>query len=294
MAENQNRIPPYEEGKQTGDINRAYQMRRDNDTVKTPKVTLYDIDYAIMYHMGEAMKLEVIEGERKVPVPVLYADGEKWAQIKTRGYLRDEKNRAMAPMIVLRRTNVDADDRLPIVDLNNYVPYRKFYPYRTMNMQYDKLSGQTLRKPSYEFYMVDVPNYVRVTYDVVIWTYMIEQMNTLVQSLIAVSNHMWGDYYTFRTQVLSTSMNTTNNVGEDRLVSTTVSLQVDGYLQEEYEYHESTMRKAYTIKKVRFENEQEDFDFYIDEPSIFHTNRHISSEPKHIQRMNKRRNLRYR
>jgi hypothetical protein len=294
MADNQRRIPPFEGGFQTGDINRARQMRRDNDTVKTPKITLYDIDYAILYHLSQNMKLKVTQEGRSIDVPVVYADGEKWAQVRSRGFMRDSKNKVMAPIIAIRRSNVETDSRLPILDLNNYVPHRKFYPYKTMNMQYDKLSGQVARKPSYEFYMVDAPNFVRVQYDIILWTNTVEQMNNLTQAIITVSNHMWGDYYTFRTVVTNMAMNNTNSVGEDRVVSTNIALQVDGYLREEFEYHESTVRKAYTIKTVNFENEKEEFDFYIEEPSMFHDRRHVSSEPKHIQLMNKRRNLRYR
>lgn len=294
MAIDQTRIPPFEEGYEAGDINRATQMRRDNDTVKTPKVTLYDIDYAIMYHLSDQLRLTVREQDRVIEVPVLYADGESWAQIRARGYLRDDSDKVMAPMIIIRRTGVSDDERIPLLDLNNRSLKRKFFPYKTMNMQYDRISGQILRKPSYEYYLVDMPKYVRVSYELMLWTNMIEQMNALVQDIMSVSNHLWGDYYTFRTNVTNASMANSTNVGEDRIVSTTISLEVDGYLLEEFTYQESNIQKAYTIKKVRFENEQEEFDFYIDEPSVFFENRHISQEPKHIQMMNKTRNIRYR
>jgi len=294
MALKHNPIPPYEEGYQTGDINRAYQMRRDNDTVKTPKVSLYDIDYAILYHLSENLKLKVQEEDRTIDVPVLYADGEKWAQIRSRGFLRDSKDKVLVPMIAVRRTGVTPDDRIPTLDLNNRATQRKFFPYKTMNMQYDRISGQVTRKPSYEFYLVDIPYYVRVTYDLVILTNMIEQMNDIVQGIMTVSDHVWGDFYTFRTSVENATMANTNNSGEDRVVSTTISLQVDGYLLDEFKYQESEIQKAFTIKKVRFENEREEHDFYIEEPSIFFENTHISQEPRHIQLMNKRRNIRYR
>lgn len=294
MAINQNKIPPYQEGYQTGPLNRADQIRRDNDTVVTPKVTLYDVDYAILYHLGQNMKLQVRDGDRMISVPVIYGDGEKWAQIRSRGYMRDTTNKVIAPIVVIRRQSVDADPRIPIMDLNNYVPHVKFFPYVQMNMQYDRITKQHERKPSYEFYMVDAPNYIRVSYEVVVWTDMIEQLNTVIQAILAVSNHLWGDYYSFRTVVDSISMNTLNNVGEDRVVSATVSLTVDAWLRDEFEYHEPTMRKAYSIKKVNFQNEQEDIDPFIDEPYPFASNSHISSEPKHLQLMRKQRNLRYR
>tara|TARA_R110000822_G_scaffold128195_21_gene263945 strand:- start:1774 stop:2658 length:885 start_codon:yes stop_codon:yes gene_type:complete len=294
MATNQNRIPTFEDGFETGNANRANELRRDNDTVKTPKITLYDIDYSILYHLAHNMKLKIVENGRSIDIPVIFSSGEKWAQIKSRGYMRDDENKVMAPLIVIRRTSVEADSRIPIMDLNNHVPSRRFYPYKTMNMQYDKLTGQSVRKPSYEFYKVDMPNFVRVSYELVVWTYMVNQMNSMVQAITAVSNHMWGDYHSFRTVVDNVSMNTTNNSGEDRLVSTTLSLTVDGRLLEEDEYHESTIRKAYTVKKVDFKDEQDNFDFYIDNPTKFNETTHISQEPKHIQRMKKRRNIRYR
>ncbi len=294
MAENQNTIPPFEEGYQVGGLNRASQTRRDTDTVKTPKVTLYDIDYAMIYQLGEKLKLRVYENDVAIDVPVIYADGEKWTQIKSRGFLRDNKNVIVAPIIALRRTGFDPDSRLPILDVNNYVPRRRIYPYKTMNYQYDRLTNQELRVPSYEFYVVDLPNYIRVSYDVIIWTSLIEQMNMINQAIFATSGHLWGDYHTFRTVINSATMNNLNNVGEDRLVSTTMTLQVDGYLLEEFEYHEPTIEKAYTIKKVRFENEQEVRDFYLEEPQYYDPLSHISQEPKHIQLMNKRRNIRYR
>lgn len=248
---------PYQEGRSGNYVNRAQEMRRDNDIIKIPKVTLFDIDYAVYFHLAENLKPVVTQNDVQVPVPVMFANGEKWAQIRKYGFLRDSNKKVFAPVMVLRRTNVANDDRLPIVNLNvfwpqAFSPKTKIIPYKTTNMVYDRIAGQYVSKDSYEFYLTDVPDYVRVNYELIIWTDLQEQMNVLVQGIIPLSDHVWGDYWKFRTNVQDITHDNVNIPGEDRLVKSTVTLQVDGYLRNEFEYHTSKIMKAYSIKKVRF------------------------------------------
>lgn len=295
MAINQDRIPPFDTGYISPDINRAEQIRRDTDTVKSPKVDLYDIDYAILYHINNNMALKIEHENHMIDVPIIFADGERWAQIKSKGYLRDASKKLIAPLITIRRTSVDADDRLPTLDLNNKSARFHYFPYKTTENIYDRFSGQINRKPSNEYYAAQIPEYVKVNYELIIWTHLIEQMNVIVQAFISISNHMWGDYHTFRAVINNANMNVVNNIGEDRLVSTTIPLTVDGRLQEEFEYMESNLDKAFTVKTVRFTNEQEDFDLYIEEPYFGYRGvKHVTQENIDILNRNLRRNIRIR
>ena len=230
-------------------------MRRDNDTVKVPKITMYDIDYAIYYHLTENIKPRLYENGTTIPVPVYFANGEKWAMIRSLGFMRDVNKKAMAPAIVIRRTSIAADDRLPIVDLNNYNPTYRMMPMKTMNMKWDRISGQYQRNDSIEYYMVDVPDYVRLNYELILWTDLQEQMNDLIHPILNASDHVWGDYHKFRTNVQDVSHDNVNIPGEDRLIKSTVTLQVDGYLRSEYEYQQSKIQKAYSVKTVKFLSE---------------------------------------
>jgi len=248
-------IRPYEQGR-ISDTNRADQIRRDDDTVKVPKITLYDIDYAIHYHIAEVIRPRIREnGGTSVPVPVYFANAEKWSQIRSQGFMRDSTNKAVAPAIVLRRSTVTSDERLPIVDLNKFNPTYKMYPMKRSGMKWDRLAGQYQRDESTEYYLVDMPDYVRVTYDVVLWTDLIEQMNDLVHPILNASSHVWGDYFKFRTTVMDVSHDNTNMPGEDRIIKSTMQLQVDGYLRSEYEYQQSKIAKQYSIKTVKFLSE---------------------------------------
>ena len=42
-------------------VNRANQIRRDNDTIKTPKCTIEDVDWAIMSYIRDEINPVIIE-----------------------------------------------------------------------------------------------------------------------------------------------------------------------------------------------------------------------------------------
>jgi len=295
MAENQRPILPFESGHITPNTSRAADVRRDTDLVKLPKVTLYDIDYAVLWHINKNMALKIEHEGKMIDVPAIYADSERWSQIKSRGYMRDSSKKLMAPIIAIRRTSVDEDDRLHTLDLNNKTARVNFYPYKTLENRYDRFGGQINRKPSNEYYAVQMPDYVRVNYDLIVWTHLVAQLNTIVHAFISISNHMWGDYYTFRASITGANMNTVNSSGDDRMVSATIPLVIDGYLMEEYEYKEANVDKAFTVKTTRFTAEREESDFYINEP-YFRNSQYldISQEDQSILNRNLKRNIRFR
>ena len=87
-------------------INRANQVRRDTDTIKTPSCTIYDVDYAIISYIRDIIQPRVEEDGSIITVPIQYASGEKWSQIQKHGYMRDVKGKLMAPIITLRRNSM--------------------------------------------------------------------------------------------------------------------------------------------------------------------------------------------
>lgn len=255
---------PYQDGRTVNSTTRESSMDRRNDTVKVPKVGLFDIDFGIFYNLKEVWKPTVIENDVNIPVPVMFANGEKWAQIRANGFLRDQGKKVQSPLIILKRNDVQEDTRIAMPPgqtwggNSTFHPKTRVIPYKTTGMQFDKTAGQYLSKDSYEFYLIDIPDYVRLTYDLIIWTDLQEQMNVLIQGLIPMSNHMWGDYWKFRTVITSTTHDNVNVPGEDRLIKTTMQLQVDGYLRNDYEYQQSKIQKAFSIKRVKFLEEGTD------------------------------------
>ena len=63
--------------------------------------------------------------------------------------------------------------------------------YTTQN-RYDKFSVQQGLNQSRELYKVAVPDYVRLSYDFVIWTSYVEQMNKIVEQIIYSERFLLG------------------------------------------------------------------------------------------------------
>lgn len=293
-------ILPYQQGYAGAPINRAQETRRDTDNVKIPEVTPYDIDYAIFYHLSQRLNIQVNDNGKMIPIPVMFSTAEKWSQIREYGFIRDNEKKAVAPLMILKRGSITPDDRFHFGGGNNFNPVTTFtpslrlIPYRTLNMQYDRVSGQMQTNASYEYYAFSVPNYVKVSYELIVWTDLMEQMNKVVSAIMAADNHIWGDYYKFRTQVNDASPNNINSPGDDRIVRSTISLDVDGYLRPAFEYGQSNISKQYSIKRVEFIQEKTDAEYFkpiesrVDDYSSDFTN-----EPIIDQVNNLKRNIRY-
>ncbi len=246
--------------------NRAYDTRRDTDSFKTPSITLYDIDYAILYFLKEKMNIQIEENDRVINVPVIYAGGETWSQIQRHGYLRDKTRKIQTPIIVLRRANILEDDRFPQLDVRgsnsgNTIIVKS----STQNTDpYDRYQETYNSKKNVEYYATVVPTLVKVTYDLFIWTELQTQLNSIVQKLIPQNRLVWGDTYQFTTRVGDVTFDTLNDTGNDRIIRASLQLEVDGRLQEEYELYESDVIKAHSIKRFVFENEVEQPEIYPD------------------------------
>ena len=72
------------------EINRAFEQRRDNDTIKSPTIGIYDVDFAIMDWLRSVIRPFVIENNQRIDVPVMYANGESWAQYQAKGFMYDK------------------------------------------------------------------------------------------------------------------------------------------------------------------------------------------------------------
>ena len=245
------------------DINRAREVRRDDDTFRTPAISIYDVDYAIMYYLKNVIDLQVEQNESMVDVPIVYASAEIWSQIQGRGYLRDKQGKILAPYGVIKRLSMSEDDRFRKLDVNypvegsNLKIRPKERNFENIRDQHNKTTNSNF---SEEFYISVMPEFYKVEYELVFFSYYIEQMNSIVQNIIPASNFVWGDSYKFRTFVGDISFDNINPSNSERLVKSTIPLTVDARLQSAFELRKSTIRKAYSVKRIVFRTEQSSFD----------------------------------
>jgi hypothetical protein len=76
------------------------------------------------------------------------------------------------------------------------------------------------------------PDYVTVTYELVIYTNFVEQLNRVIESIQYAENSYWGDKNRYYFRVNATTFSTVNayTVNEERTVSSKVTLTLHGYL----------------------------------------------------------------
>ena len=226
-------------------------------------IGLTDIDTTVIRHMKNVMKPIVREANEIIKVPVMYGNEERWKSIRNRGVLRDKNNTIILPVIVIKRTGVAMNDQMPL-SFDNDVQGKFISVVRSSNgwsknNRYDRFSVLTGQKPVEEFIKTGMPDFVVCTYNIVMMTAFMEQMNDLNTIMVEHLETYWGDSTSYRF-VSSLEGDISNEVqmesqGE-RLIRNELTISIKGYMIPEFTDNvfgkTSEMKRAYKPKKVSF------------------------------------------
>ena len=242
-------------------LNRSEQVRRDDDVIRTPNRTIYDVDYAIKTYIEQEIQPSIVDNETTIPVPVIFAHGEKWDNVRRLGYMRDEKGMLQSPAIMIKRSSFVERDSFKTLDVNrphgaNYIVAKDKYNPR--NRYEDTLFpypiGVLQQAESLPAYVINIPKYITVEYELMLWTDFSTQMNDLVNNLFTYNRFAWGHgINSYNTSMGTITFETINTVSEDRIVKATIPLTVQATLQSEQETRVNTIKKMYSVKKVSFD-----------------------------------------
>src|SRR5210317_1571316 len=237
-------------------FNRGEKISRNSagakDDVKNLSVGIMDMDSAVMYYFNEVIKPDVEVNEEKVEVPCIYASPERWTQVSKQGYLRDKKRQIIVPLIVFKRTGMSRDDNMPIdkLDANDPNLFYSFEKKFTQHNRYDKFSVLQNISPGREYYNVAMPDYVQLSYEFTIWTSYIDQMNSIVEKINYSDGAYWGEPGKMRFRTRIDSFSDASTIDGERLIKTTFSLTLNGYLVPETFNNKTTTQKYLTPKKI--------------------------------------------
>lgn len=213
--------------------NRGNQVSFRDDTTKPFTLGIQDIDEAVMFYLENIIKPTVIQNGVVQKVPIIYGASERWKQIQKDGYYRDLSGAIMMPIITFKRNTITKDrsvgNKLDANFPNNIEVFEKSYSKRD---EYNNFNVLNNRKPQKEYYAVVMPDYVTVTYDFIISTYYVEQMNKIVEAINYASDSYWGnpERFKFRARIDSFQTNTELPIGAERIVKTNFSLSLRGYI----------------------------------------------------------------
>jgi hypothetical protein len=237
----QSQITPYlaSQGKPDSDEGTVFSRNRGKDLsfkgnkIKDISIGLDDIDGAIQYYFDNIIKPNVVQNGNRIAVPVIFGDAEKWKSVQNDGFYRDKDGKIMAPLIMYKRTGVEKNRTLGSkIDGNQAHLFNVFETRYNAKNFYDKFDVLTNRKPSKQYYVSVVPDYVTVTYECVLFTNFVEQNNSLIEAIEYASDSYWGDFrrWHFRTRIDTFAVTNVVEQGNDRAARTTFTMTLNGYL----------------------------------------------------------------
>ena len=237
-------------------FNRGEKISRNSpgatDDVKNLSVGIMDMDSAIMYYFNEVIKPEVEINKEKVKVPCIYASPERWNAISKQGFLRDKKKQIIVPLIAFKRTGMSRNDNMPIdkLDANDPKIFYTFQKRYSQQNRFDKFSVQKGLEPNREYYNVSMPDYMNLTYEFTIWTSYIEQMNKIVEKINYSDGAYWGEPGKMKFKSSIESFSDASQIDGEKLIQTTFSVNLYGYILPETFDGKTTTQKYLTPKKL--------------------------------------------
>jgi hypothetical protein len=228
---------------------RAEQIKSATDDVKQ-SITLYDIDYAIMGYLEDVVLPTLDNNGKAQKIPVIYGNSERWNGSRKQGVLRDAAGIIQKPMLMIRRTAISKNDSMPM--LNRHVSYQGIQKY-SKNNRYDRFSLLGSRtSPKYEIFNITMPDYVEISYECMVWTDFVQELNTVVEALTFASEEYWGDKQKYKFNTIVTDYNLINEVSEtkERINRLECNFSVQAYLLPEKFDGEKTTKKSISTRKV--------------------------------------------
>ena len=235
----------------TSTFNRGNQVSFRDDTTKPFTLGFKEIDEAIFYYMENVIKPTVQQNGVVQKVPVIYGSPERWKQIQKDGYYRDKKGKIMMPLITFKRNSIDRNRalsrKLDANNPNNVQIFTKRYSNKDAYNNFDLLNNRT---PTEQYYAVVMPDWVNITYDFIISTYYIEQLNKVIEAINYASDSYWGNPERFKFKAVVDSYATPTEIasGGERTVKATFQLKLHGYVVPDTIQKELTALKKFNKK----------------------------------------------
>ena len=232
-------------------LNKAKQLRRDQDNVKNVSVGIYDIDSAFSNFLQNEVKPTIEDDGRFYPVPVMYASPEKWASAQRDGFMKDDNGMMLTPVISFKRNNLSINTDLAKLKVaENEDTHQMFERTYTKVNRYDQFSVLTGQTPKKEYMSVERPDYVNLEYEVVVWCDYMEQVNKIVEQIVFFQGRSFGDRYKFVIKGDSYSFETISEMGQDRITKASINLTAKAYIVPEYAAMSNNTKRRISVGKV--------------------------------------------
>ena len=264
-------------------FNRSEKMSRKGDSYKDFTVGIQDIDEAVFYYFENVIRPFVYQNGERREVPIIYGSPERWKSVQKDGYYRDKNGRIMSPIIMFKRNSITKNrsltNKLDANQPNLYTSWMRQYNPKNFYSNFNTLNNRDQTK---QFVANVVPDYVNLSYSVIVQTYYIEQLNPIIEAINYASDAYWGNPQRFKFMARIDSFNTVNEIaqGEDRSVRSTFDINMYGYIIPDAIQKDLNSIKKYNSKsKVTFSLETTSKpDVYNPDPQVTEDGRNRLAE----------------
>lgn len=238
------------------EVQRERELRRDTDEDDYSfEIGSTEMDWAIDYELDENYDFHVKQDGQLKKVPVIWDNQERWTWARKNLDLKSVKEKVLLPLIVIDRTDFSDNPGIrsqphlnTLTSLGRTVTGVQRYSSKN---RYDNFTVLNGRKPVKEFQVSQVPEYVRASYDITVFTEYRWQMDKITDALKYRTGQYWGDedknlfYANFDSIDLSVEMS-----DETRYVEASISLDLDGFVVPKNIPGENTSEKKLGPAKV--------------------------------------------
>jgi hypothetical protein len=212
---------------------RVDQISQKDSDLKDFSIGLEDIDSAVFYYFKEVIKPYVVEDGNRVPVPVIYANPERFKSAQYDGNIRDKDGKILFPVITIRKVDIEKvrtlGNKLDGNITHNQYVFQQTY---TKDNQYDNFAVLLNRKPVKRFQVVTIPDYHKITYSCEVHVNNERDLNKILEAITYASYSYWGDpkKFTFMSMIDSVPLTREVNTGENKRISATFNIILNGYI----------------------------------------------------------------
>jgi len=213
------------------------------------RISFNDIDESMFYYMRDVIKpFYNVSGERRY-IPIIWANSERWKQIKRDAVYRDANGDVLKlPIITIKNSGFSKDSTMNSI-------YSQKVPIRVKKKAID---GQNWE--SDEWIMVDFPNFIIVNYDITIWTNYQQHMNDIINRFALLTDwNYWENPKNPLIRILpffnSEQFNRQHEYGEGdrRVIKMDFSIECRTYVMESQLGSDMTIKKTKKMKIVSSE-----------------------------------------
>ena len=225
-------------------------------------ITLKDIDSAVLSHIKNIINPKIKEANEIIPVPVLWANEERWKNYRKRGVLRDKNGSLILPLIMIKRNDVAFNEIMPLSfdhDVRGeFIKFVRQSKWSKAN-RYDRFAAQFGKNPVTETITTGMPDFVICSYNIILLTNFMDQMNVLSELFLEHLETYWGDSTSYKfLSGLDGSISDASEmtVDSERLIKNEFGVSIKGYVIPEFTSNvfgaTAEVQKSRTPSKVVF------------------------------------------